>query len=966
MGRLEVLKVVGANLVERPGVRDRFLREVQSAAKLHHTNIVGAYSALRLGEGLVLAMEYVEGLDLQKMVKTKGPLPVAHACYFIHQAALGLQHAHERGMVHRDIKPANLILAPEGKKAVVKVLDFGLAKVSSEGQTDSGLTREGQMLGTPDYIAPEQIRNAQSADIRADIYSLGCTFYYLLSGGPPFRGEHLWDVYQAHFSMDAGPLNLVRPEVPVELAALVAKMMAKDPGRRFQTPGEVARALAPFFKPAATRPTVSTAEISHVNRPVAPTQVSGAGPATRRPTPEAAAPIPARGDASKPGAQGVAWESLIELQATEESIAPAKLKPAPKPKPIPKPAAAEARMRRPPWRSWPLLACAAVSVFLTLGVIIYVATNNGRIKIVIEDRNAVVQVDGATARIESLGEPITLRAGEHALKIKWGDGEFETRTFVVKRGENEALRVEYEPKTEPKTATKAPELPKPADQAKPSVAAHDGFVQAFNGKNLDGWFVDSGPRDSWRVDEEGNLVVTGPGDWKKSGFLLSNREYADFVLRFDFLPSWPTNSGVAIRALRGELFEGVPHHPQLELLDADKQAIKNGSFIWSRSLDVRKILSPNTPVEMNPTGSWNKIEVEVHNELLRFVVNDREVIRSDLSKLAEIAGAHPGLKRRSGRIGFQSNTGTARFRNIEIKELGGTAVPSGSNGTAVGRPGAGTAATTALSQQSIKNSIGMTLKLIPAGEFFMGPSDGDKDSRAPERLQHKVRISKPFYLGVCEVTQAQYEAVMGNNPSTFSANGSGKDLVAGHSTDRHPVENVTWLEATRFCNKLSEKERKKPFYEIDGKEIRVPDWNGPGYRLPTEAEWEYACRANASTPMRFSFGNDAAELGDYAWFKRNSDSRTHPTGLKKPNGFGLYDMHGNVWEWCWDWQAAGYDNQPPADDPTGPAGGSNRIFRGGSWYGPPRDCRSAFGEALAPGWRWGNLGFRLAMGQSGR
>ena len=196
----------------------------------------------------MLAMEYVEGLDLAKMVKTKGPLPVAHACYFIHQAALGLQHAHERGMVHRDIKPANLILARDGKKAIVKVLDFGLAKVTSEGQTDSGLTREGQMLGTPDYIAPEQIRDAQSADIRADIYSLGCTFYYLLTGGPPFRGDHLWDVYQAHFSMEASPLNLVRPEVPVELAALVAKMMAKEPGRRFQTPGEVAKSAGAFFQ----------------------------------------------------------------------------------------------------------------------------------------------------------------------------------------------------------------------------------------------------------------------------------------------------------------------------------------------------------------------------------------------------------------------------------------------------------------------------------------------------------------------------------------------------------------------------------------------------------------------------------------------------------------------------------------------------------------------------------------------
>ena len=241
MGRHEVLKVVGRHLVERPDVLDRFLREIRSAAKLQHANIVTAYSALRLGPSIVLAMEYVDGLDLARMVKTKGPLPIVNACYFIHQAALGLQHAHERGMVHRDIKPANLILARDGKKAIVKVLDFGLAKVTSEGQTDSSLTREGQMLGTPDFIAPEQIRDAQRADIRADIYSLGCTLYYLLSGGPPFRGHHLWDLYQAHFSTEAGPLNLVRPEVPVELAAVVAKMMAKEPSRRFQTPGEVAQ-----------------------------------------------------------------------------------------------------------------------------------------------------------------------------------------------------------------------------------------------------------------------------------------------------------------------------------------------------------------------------------------------------------------------------------------------------------------------------------------------------------------------------------------------------------------------------------------------------------------------------------------------------------------------------------------------------------------------------------------------------
>ena len=137
---------------------DRFLREIRAVARLRHPNIVTAYSAFRLGESIVFAMEYVEGSTWRKLVKAKGPLPVAHACYFIHQAALGLQHAHERGMVHRDIKPGNLMLAREGNKPVVKILDFGLAKVTSEEPVDGGLTHEGQMLGTPDYIAPEQIR----------------------------------------------------------------------------------------------------------------------------------------------------------------------------------------------------------------------------------------------------------------------------------------------------------------------------------------------------------------------------------------------------------------------------------------------------------------------------------------------------------------------------------------------------------------------------------------------------------------------------------------------------------------------------------------------------------------------------------------------------------------------------------------------------------------------------------------
>ncbi len=265
MGRDEVLKVMGRHIMERPGVLDRFLREIRAVAKLRHPNIVTAYHATMLGESTVFAMEYVEGYDLAQLVKSQGHLPVALACNFVYQAALGLQHAHEEGLVHRDIKPGNLMLSRKGKKPTIKVLDFGLAKATREEKVEGELTSEGQALGTPDFMAPEQIMDAMSADIRADIYSLGGTLYYLLSGRPPFQANSMYDMYQAHISQDASPLNLVRPEVQAELAALVAKMMAKDPARRFQTPGEVAKALLPFFKAGSARPIFETSQVSQTH-----------------------------------------------------------------------------------------------------------------------------------------------------------------------------------------------------------------------------------------------------------------------------------------------------------------------------------------------------------------------------------------------------------------------------------------------------------------------------------------------------------------------------------------------------------------------------------------------------------------------------------------------------------------------------------------------------------------------------
>ena len=181
-------------------------------------------------------------------------------------------------------------------------------------------------------------------------------------------------------------------------------------------------------------------------------------------------------------------------------------------------------------------------------------------------------------------------------------------------------------------------------------------------------------------------------------------------------------------------------------------------------------------------------------------------------------------------------------------------------------------------KKTITNTIGMRLTLIPAGTLLMGSPDDEKDADNDEKPQHSVRITRPFYLGVHEVTQAQYQAVMGKNPSYFSATGGGKDKVAGRSTDQYPVESVSWLDAVTYCNRLSEKEGLKPFYEISGETVCAADWKGPGYRLPTEAEWEYACRAGART--RYSFGEDAAGLGEHAWYDGNSGASSHLVGGK--------------------------------------------------------------------------------------
>jgi serine/threonine-protein kinase len=339
LDRVVALKLIREERLSKdPEAVRRFQREARAAALLSHPNIVLIYDADRSGDTYFIAMEYIDGTDLARWVKETGPLPVVQACDFIRQAATGLQSAHEAGMVHRDIKPSNLLAAglhvnrqqsrglslgaapaiPGARQAprhgsdrtplpsapVIKILDMGLVRLAQkdDGQTGASLTQEGSIIGTPDYIAPEQARNAHRVDIRADLYSLGGTFYYLLTGQPPFMEGSAIEKLLMHQLDEPTPIAQLRKDVPADVAAIVHKLMAKFPKDRFQTPGELSDVLG---KLSPSRPAPSVDSSSRKKPETRPMPLSmGRAP----PTPPPASP--AAETASKPPPQAPARPTL--------------------------------------------------------------------------------------------------------------------------------------------------------------------------------------------------------------------------------------------------------------------------------------------------------------------------------------------------------------------------------------------------------------------------------------------------------------------------------------------------------------------------------------------------------------------------------------------------------------------------------------------------------------------------------
>jgi formylglycine-generating enzyme required for sulfatase activity len=353
-------------------------------------------------------------------------------------------------------------------------------------------------------------------------------------------------------------------------------------------------------------------------------------------------------------------------------------------------------------------------------------------------------------------------------------------------------------------------------------------------------------------------------------------------------------------------------------VEKDAAAVRptQGSVFELHSGDVI-VGEPGEPLKLAVVALEGTLEVPA-TALVSFA-EERFTLQDGTAFKGRLAQETLTVKTQFGVLQFPS-TALKAIRIVQGAASGGT--PATTERPPQTGPGATPPGTPAATGNTWRNSLGMEFVLVPAGQFMMGADKGDDD----EKPVHAVRLSKPFYLGQYEVTQGQWQAVMGSNPSRFRGN------------PNLPVEQVTWEDVQAFMRKLNARE------------------SGTPYRLPTEAEWEYAARAGTTTD--YSFGDDPRLLGEYAWYAENAERKTHPVGQKKANTWGLYDMHGNVWEWVQDWYSKPYPSGS-VTDPQGPASGAVRVYRGGSWITHARNCRVSYRNDQAPGGRVVYVGFRL-------
>jgi len=971
--RLVALKFLPEVVAGDPeAVRD-LLRETKRCLELTHPNVVRVHDLVQDGLLAAISMEYVAGESLAKR-KAEAPggcLTVEELAPLVAQLCAALDYAHgEAKVVHRDLKPANLLVTGDGK---VKVTDFGIARSLTD--THTRLTgRVGATSGTLAYMSPQQVMG-KKATLADDIYALGATLYELLTGKPPFyTGDITHQILQqapASLAARRAELEVKGGPVPSVWEETILACLAKEPQDRPQSAGEVAARLG------LARGEVEGAKAKGENQ-VGRVDERGRErvetPASRMRwfvlVAAAAIVLGVAGYLFWPRGAGPAAAASRPAEKSSVTQEPS-AKPLETVPPVVRPAAALPR------EFTVTVDPADAGARLWLGPVSDVEVKDGRA--VLKDlpdgeQELVVQAPGY--------QPFTTR-----VTVKDGRGSVEARLVAV----HGTVAVTARP------GTQVTAVDEHGRETQLGAVPAGGVLDVENLLNLGRYTLRLEHADCAAVTVPGVELVLGrtakvaPAQTLLPGELRVFSVPTGAEVRVDGVVAGTTPATIksqpSEQALRLEVFlrgyrrveQAVTLQPkEVRSVNVGTLTAENGSLeLRLTNAEVRMadlaIRIDGRTVNAGPAlaaAPFRLDGLEVGSRTVEIVHPDYEPWRQAVTvRDQEMTAVNVELKPKPGTVACETTPAGVRVvinggdrHNITLIDDRTqaerltplrVALPPGEYTLRFELKGYKAAARTVsvAANRTVEVSASLEKQVLPGpsqgqtwtvrdlnlemayirpGTFTMGSPASESGRSSDEGPQTQVTLTEGYWLGKTEVTQAQWEALMESIPSKFMG------------PDR-PVEQVFWSDAMEFCRKLTERERSAG---------RLPE--GYEYTLPTEAQWEYACRAGTTG----QYGGDG-NLDDMGWYRQNSGNTTHPVGQKQANAWGLYDMHGNVWEWCLDW----YGNYPGGSvrDPTGPASGTGRVGRGGGWGSYAIGCRSAFRSGGVSGYRFNGLGFRLAL-----
>lgn len=895
MQRKVAIKILPKKFADDAQFLSRFRREAKAAGNLNHVNICGAFSVGEEQGHHYYVMEYLPGQSLGEKINSENLIECDEAVQIVIQATRGLQYSHKHGFIHRDIKPDNIFLTDEG---IAKILDMGLTKNILGGEETTALTQTGMAVGTPNYISPEQARGDRDIDGRTDIYSLGATFYHMITGMVPFQASNAAAIILKHLNEQVPNPQDANMDIPDGVVHIITRMMAKEPDDRYADCGELLEDLELVVDGQDPSSQMLEAEKSSV----AQAKVRGGEPRRgRRATGARDAVRRRRATSANEG---------VPRRRTKGQRVPAEPRDEEH---------GEDRLSPPASDRLPLYIGGGVAAAILMVVAWFLvfsgkpepatAKKSPTSEAAKKDPEAVRESDEPSTSAPGVTEPnvvedgwemkfrkIQTFAAEHPTKFdeiiqKYREFLGRVRRNPARPRFEDRVLLEIESVKKRLLASSEVALPGTGAGTSKSLADPRELARALFAKGrrptdeeLKRLTAMPPPPEPRRVDYSVLFARHGMHGW--------NGDYG-------------SKADIAVvageQALRVQ--QGKGRHACYRTFDVFANRTRVRMRIYQKGIQKTQLcVQTNSSARCNvaftlpPPEKWTEVRVALGEAEAKGV------------KLSNIPIRHIEIH------GFPVKEGQGFFAISSFQIISG--MPAAASQVEYAKR-QGLPKETSL---DLGNGVAMQFVLVPPGTFMMGYSGIQR-----AKPVHRVTLTKPFYLGKYEVTQAQHKRVM-------------KKISRKTTNPNLPATSVSWDGCRTFCQKMTAMTEQ-------------------AVRLPTEAEWEYACRAGTDT--RYSFGDLEGELAHYAWFRGNAGGGIQRKGQKKHNAFGLYDMHGNAAEWCADVFST-YTNKA-LSDPVGPKQGDQMVVRGGSWKSAAFQCSSASRDIKSRGTMLPSLGFRVAM-----